>query len=74
MACYSEHGNMEVEHGNDWNQGLQNGKRYSLLKSERLNAKIKLTIHKASIRIIMTHDHPAWDFAADKNLIKLSRP
>jgi hypothetical protein len=37
---------------------------YSLLKSERLSAKIKLTFHKAC---------PAWDLATDAYLLKLQR-
>jgi hypothetical protein len=38
---------------------------YSLFKSERLNANIKLTLHKALIRSVMTYACPAWEFAAD---------
>jgi hypothetical protein len=33
---------------------------YSLFKSERLNANIKLTLHKPLIRSIMTYASPAW--------------
>jgi hypothetical protein len=39
---------------------------YSLFKSERLSAKIKLTLHKALIRSVR-------EFAADTNLMKLQR-
>jgi hypothetical protein len=46
---------------------------YSLFKSERLSANIKLTLHKALIRSIMTYACPAWEFAADTNLLKLQR-
>jgi hypothetical protein len=44
---------------------------YSLFKSERLSANIKLTLHKALIRSVMTYASPAWEFAADTHLIKL---
>jgi hypothetical protein len=43
---------------------------YSLLKSERLSANIKLTIHKALIRSVMTYSFPAWEFAAHTHLLK----
>jgi hypothetical protein len=46
---------------------------YSLFKSERLSANITLTHHKAIIRTIMTYACPAWEFAADNNLITLQR-
>jgi hypothetical protein len=46
---------------------------YSLFKSERLSAKIKLTLHKALIRSVMTYASPAWEFAAETPLIKLQR-
>jgi hypothetical protein len=46
---------------------------YSLFKSERLSANIKLTLHEALIRSIMTYACPAWEFAADNNLLKLQR-
>jgi hypothetical protein len=35
---------------------------YSLFKSERLSANIKLTLYKALIRSIMTYACPAWEF------------
>jgi hypothetical protein len=44
---------------------------YSLLKSERLSASIKLTLHKALIRSVMTYACPAWEFAAECHLLKL---
>jgi hypothetical protein len=44
---------------------------YSLFKSERLSANIKLTIHKALIRSVMTYACPAWEFAAESLLLKL---
>jgi hypothetical protein len=44
---------------------------YSLFKSERLSTNIKLTLHKALIRSVMTYASPAWEFAADTHLIKL---
>jgi hypothetical protein len=46
---------------------------YSLFKSERLSANIKLTLHKALIRSIMTNACPAWEFAAESHLLKLQR-
>jgi hypothetical protein len=46
---------------------------YSLFKSERLNANIKLTLHKVLIRSVMTYAYPAWEFAADTYLLKLQR-
>jgi hypothetical protein len=44
---------------------------YSLFKSERLSANIKLTLYKALIRSVMNYASPAWEFAADAHLIKL---
>jgi hypothetical protein len=44
---------------------------YSLFKSERLSANIKLTLNKALIRLAMTYACPAWQFAADNRLLKL---
>jgi hypothetical protein len=46
---------------------------YSVLKSERLSAKITLTLHKAVIRTVMTHACPAWELAADTYLLKWQR-
>jgi hypothetical protein len=46
---------------------------YSLFKSERLSADIKLILHKTLIRLIMTYACPAWEFAADTHLLKLQR-
>jgi hypothetical protein len=34
---------------------------YSLFKSERLSANIKLTLHTALIRSVMTYACPAWE-------------
>jgi hypothetical protein len=44
---------------------------YSLLKSERLSANIKLTLHKALIRSVMTYVCLAWELAAGTYLLKL---
>jgi hypothetical protein len=44
---------------------------YSLFKSEWLSANIKVTLHKALIRSVMTHACPAWEFAAESHLLKL---
>jgi hypothetical protein len=38
---------------------------YSLFKSERLSDNIKLILHKALIRSVMTYACPAWELAAD---------
>jgi hypothetical protein len=46
---------------------------YSLLKSERLSAKIKLTLHKVSIRTVITYACPSWELGADTYLLKLQR-
>jgi hypothetical protein len=46
---------------------------YSLLKSERLSSKIKLTLHKAPIKAVITYACPNWKLAAYTNLIKLHR-
>jgi hypothetical protein len=44
---------------------------YSLLKSERLSANIKLTLLKALIRSVMTCAFPVWELTADIDLLKL---
>jgi hypothetical protein len=44
---------------------------YSLFKSKRLSTNIKLTLHKAFIRSVMTYGCPAWKFATDTHLLKL---
>jgi hypothetical protein len=46
---------------------------YSLFKSERLTANIKLTLHTALIRSVMTYACPAWEFAAATHPSKLQR-
>jgi hypothetical protein len=43
---------------------------YSLFKSERLSANIKLTLHKALITSVTTYACPAWEFVADTYLSK----
>jgi hypothetical protein len=43
---------------------------YSLFKSEPISPKIKLTLHKALIRSVMTYACPAWEFAAECHLLK----
>jgi hypothetical protein len=45
---------------------------YSLFKSDRLSTNSKLTLHKTLIRSIITYACPAWEFAADTHIIKLS--
>jgi hypothetical protein len=32
-----------------------------LFKTERLNANVKITLHKALIRLVMTYGCPAWE-------------
>jgi hypothetical protein len=44
---------------------------YSLFKSERLNTNIKLTLHKALTRLVMTNVRYACELAADTYLLKL---
>jgi hypothetical protein len=44
-----------------------------LFKSERLSSHIKLTLHRALIRSVMTYACPAWEFAAEIHLLKLQR-
>jgi hypothetical protein len=46
---------------------------YSLFKSERISVNIKLTLHKALIRSVMTYACPAWEFAAETYQLKLQR-
>jgi hypothetical protein len=47
---------------------------YFLFKSRRLSANIKLALHKALIRSVMTYNAcPAWEFAAESHLLKLQR-
>jgi hypothetical protein len=46
---------------------------YSIFKSELINANIKLTLHKAPIRPVMTYVYSAWEFAAGFHLLKLQR-
>jgi hypothetical protein len=46
---------------------------YSLLKSKRLSTNIKLMLHKAFIRSVITYACPAWEFATDIHLLKLQR-
>jgi hypothetical protein len=65
---------MEITHREDRSQGLQNIIRlYSLFKSERLNADIKLTLHKALFRSVITYAFAAWEFTAESCLLKLQR-
>jgi hypothetical protein len=46
---------------------------YCLFRSERLSDNIKLTLHKALIRSVMTYACPAWELAADTYLLILRR-
>jgi hypothetical protein len=45
----------------------------SQLKSDRFSAKIKLTLHMALIRTVITYACPAWELAVDTYLLKLQR-
>jgi hypothetical protein len=46
---------------------------YSLFKSERLRANIKLTLDKALSRSVVTYASPAWEFGSDIHLMNLQR-
>jgi hypothetical protein len=46
---------------------------YSLFKSERLSANIKLTLHKALSKSVTIYASTAWRSAADTHLMKLQR-
>jgi hypothetical protein len=46
---------------------------YSQFKSERLSTNIKLTLHRALIKSVMTYTCPAWELAADICLLKFQR-
>jgi hypothetical protein len=46
---------------------------YSLFKSERLSANIKLTLHKPLIISVMIYACFTWELAADTYLLKLQR-
>jgi hypothetical protein len=46
---------------------------YSLFKSERLSANVKLNLHTELIRSVMTYACPPWELAAASYLLKLQR-
>jgi hypothetical protein len=46
---------------------------YSIFKSGRLTAYIKLTLYKALIRSVMTYACPTWEYMADVLLLKLQQ-
>jgi hypothetical protein len=46
---------------------------YSLLKSDRLSTKSKLTLHEARNTSQLTYPCQAWEFEADIHLTKLQR-
>jgi hypothetical protein len=46
---------------------------YSLLKSEKLSIKSKMTLYKTLIRSKMNYACPTWKSAADNHLMKLQR-
>jgi hypothetical protein len=46
---------------------------YSLFRSERLRANIKLTLHNSLIESVVTYAWREWEFAADTQLLKLKR-
>jgi hypothetical protein len=66
---------MEGANRNDWNQGLQNI-NYGLLPIQKwaFKTNIKLSLHKALIRSVMTYACPAWELAADTYLLKFQLP
>jgi hypothetical protein len=45
---------------------------YSLFRSERLSANIKLNLYKALIGSVITYAYPAWELAADAYLLNCS--
>jgi hypothetical protein len=48
-------------------------KNYSLFKSGRLSANIKLILNVALIRSLMIYACPAWELGADAYILKLQR-
>jgi hypothetical protein len=46
---------------------------YSLFKSDRLSANIKLNLYKTLIRSVIIYASPAWEFAVNTYLLKLQR-
>jgi hypothetical protein len=44
----------------------------SLFRSERLSSNIKLALHTALIRSVMTYACSPWEFAADTHLLKFA--
>jgi hypothetical protein len=65
---------MEIAHRGDRSQGFIIFLRlYSLCKSKRLSAHIKLILHRTLIRSVMVYACPAWEFAAEIHLLKLQR-
>jgi hypothetical protein len=46
---------------------------YSLFRSNHLSTNIKLTLHKALIRSVMTYACPIWELVADTYLLQLQR-
>jgi hypothetical protein len=49
-------------------------KIHSLFQSERLSANIKITLHKALIRSVMTYACLAWELAADTAYLSIAVP
>jgi hypothetical protein len=50
------------------------GRMYSKFRSEHLSANIKITLHKALNRSVMTYAFSAWEFVADTYLFKTAAP
>jgi hypothetical protein len=48
-----------------------NEAKASLFKSEHFGASIRLTLHKAPIKSVMTYACPAWELTEDTYLLKL---
>jgi hypothetical protein len=47
---------------------------YSLFKCERLSTNIKLTLHKAFIRLVITYASPAWGICGRQPFNKIAAP
>jgi hypothetical protein len=56
-----------------YRQSIVSRREKRLKTSDRLNANIKLTLHKALIRSVMTYARPTREIAADTCFLKLHR-
>jgi hypothetical protein len=62
---------MEITYRDDRRQGPQNIHCIIFPIQKLLSFNIKVTLHKALIRSVMTYSCPAWEFAAETYLLKL---